>query len=85
MSAPAPNLTVFHTVDEAAELYRVARSTITEHARRGRVPSVRFPGQRRILFPIDETKRFVADPCLPLETVPGPDGGRITRIARRRT
>ena len=43
---------------EVARLFQVSERTVAEWARRGRIPSVRTPGGRR-LYPADQVRRLL--------------------------
>jgi excisionase family DNA binding protein len=68
------------TLEEAAEVLRIAPSTAREWARRGKLPNFRPPGCRRPLVPLRDLEAFVAG--VPLEMKKLADGGRIVRPKR---
>jgi excisionase family DNA binding protein len=66
------------TSDDVAELLGVARSTVAEWARRGRIPCRRISGTRRFLFSRVELERYV-DEGGDLETTALAEGGCIVK------
>ena len=59
-----------------------SRWTIYEHVRAGRLPHLKLPGRRELLFPLRDLERYESGDC-DLEMVRLPDGGRSCRPRRR--
>jgi excisionase family DNA binding protein len=64
--------------EDVAAMLRVSPVTVREWARRGRLPCLRLPGTRRVLFPGDWIEAYLAgDTELVVEL--RQDGGRLIR------
>ena len=46
---------------DVAAMFQVSERTVSEWARRGRIPSIRTPGGHR-LYPAEELRRILRDP-----------------------
>jgi excisionase family DNA binding protein len=66
--------------EDVAEWLGVAVSTVHEWARRGRLPSFKPPGARRLFFRVREIDAWLAGATM--ETKQLADGGRITRCVK---
>lgn len=75
---PGVDLREMLLAEEVAEALHVSPTTIREWARRGRLPSIRLPGSRRVLFPTAWLERYLAGD-VELVVQRGPNGGRVVR------
>jgi hypothetical protein len=53
-----------------------------EHVRAGRLPHLKLPGRRELLFRLEDLERYEAGD-VDLEVVKLPDGGRLCRHRKR--
>jgi excisionase family DNA binding protein len=70
-------------LEDVAERYGVAVSTVQEWARRGRLPCFKPPGTRRVFVKLRDLEAW-EDGC-ELETKRLADGGRIVKPVRHTT
>lgn len=72
------NLHEMLLAEQVSEALHIAPSTVHEWARRNRLPHVRLAHARRVLFPAEWIRAYLAGDTA-LDVVRGPDGGRVVR------